>query len=61
MITLKDVRVGSIVLVCGDFGNAPPMSAIVEEVDEDIKNGRPGICYADSWAYLTQIKKVVKF
>jgi hypothetical protein len=33
----------------------------VEEVDSDIKNGLPGIGYADSWAYLTQVVRVVTY
>jgi hypothetical protein len=30
-------------------------------LDEDIKNGRPGIDYDDSWAYLTQVDRVVTY
>lgn len=30
----------------------------VEEVSEDIKNGRPGFCGADGWGYADQIERV---
>jgi hypothetical protein len=33
----------------------------VLEVHEDIKNGRPGIDYDGSWAYLTQVDRVVSY
>ena len=61
MVTLNEVRAGSVVVVRGDFGNGRPQTVTVESVDEDIKNGRPGIDYADSWAYLTQVDRVVKY
>ena len=61
MVTLNQIRVGSVVVVRGDFGTGKPQQVVVETVDEDIKNGRPGIDYADSWAYLTQVDRVVKY
>ena len=61
MITLKEVRVGSVVVVRGDFGGGKPQQVVVEGVDEDIKNGLPGIDYADHWAYLSQVDRVVKY
>ena len=61
MVTLKDIREGSIVIVRGDFGSGRPQQVVVEAVEEDIKNGRPGIDYADSWAYLTQVDRVVTY
>jgi serine/threonine protein kinase len=33
----------------------------VTDVEDDVKNGLPGICYDDSWAYLTQVDRVVKY
>jgi hypothetical protein len=33
----------------------------VIEVEDDVKNGRPGICYDESWAYLTQVERVVTY
>jgi hypothetical protein len=38
-----------------------PVETVVVEVHEDIKNGRPGICYGSNWAYLTQVVQVVEF
>ena len=61
MVELKDIRKGSVVVVRGDFGNAPARRVTVEEVHEEIKNGRPGIDYAGSWAYLTQVDRVVSY
>jgi hypothetical protein len=61
MVNLKDVRVGSVVIVREAFGTGPERRVIVEAVESDIKNGRPGIDYADSWAYLTQIQRVVTY
>jgi hypothetical protein len=61
MVTLKDIREGSVVIVRGDFGNGKPERVLVEEVHTDVKNGRPGIDYAGSWAYLTQVERVVTY
>ena len=61
MVKLKDIREGSVVIVRGNFGNGKPEQVVVEAVEADIKNGRPGIDYADSWAYLTQVERVVTY
>jgi hypothetical protein len=61
MVELKDIREGSIVVVRGDFGSGAPKRVVVEAVEADIKNGRPGIDYAGSWAYLTQVDRVVQY
>jgi hypothetical protein len=61
MIKLKDIREGSVVIVRGAFGTGPEERVKVEEVHEDIKNGRPGIDYAGSWAYLSQVDRVVVY
>jgi hypothetical protein len=61
MIKLKDIREGSVVIVRGNFGNGTPQRVVVEEVHEDVKNGRPGIDYEGSWAYLTQVDRVVTY
>jgi hypothetical protein len=61
MVELKEIRKGSIVVVRGDFGSGTPKRVTVEEVHEDIKNGRPGIDYDSSWAYLTQVDRVVSY
>jgi hypothetical protein len=61
MVQLEDIREGSVVMVRGDFGNAPARRVTVEEVHSDIKNGRPGIDYEGSWAYLTQVDRVVQY
>jgi hypothetical protein len=61
MVTLKDIREGSVVIVREAFGTGRPREVVVEAVEADIKNGRPGIDYADSWAYLTQVDRVVTY
>lgn len=61
MVQLKDIREGSVVIVRGAFGTGPEERVRVEEVHSDIKNGRPGIDYEGSWAYLTQVQRVVQY
>ena len=61
MVKLNDIREGSVVIVRGAFGTGPEQRVKVEEVHEDIKNGRPGIDYEGSWAYLTQVDRVVTY
>jgi hypothetical protein len=61
MVTLEDIREGSVVIVREAFGTGRPREVVVEAVEEDIKNGRPGIDYAGSWAYLTQVDRVVTY
>jgi hypothetical protein len=61
MVNLKDIREGSVVIVRGAFGSGPEERVKVEEVHEDVKNGRPGIDYAGSWAYLSQVQRVVSY
>jgi len=61
MVKLSDIQVGSRVLVRGCFGMDEPVEARVTEVFEEIKNGRPGITYDNSWAYLNQVIQVVKY
>ncbi len=61
MITIEDIREGSVVIVRGAFGTGRPQEVVVEAVEADIKNGRPGIDYDGSWAYLTQVDRVVKY
>lgn len=67
MIRLEQIREGSIVFVRGGFGAEPATKALVEEVEEDIKNGRPGITYREiatgnpRWAYLNQVQTVVSY
>jgi hypothetical protein len=61
MVKFEDIREGSVVIVRGNFGLGPEERVTVEEVHKDIKNGRPGIDYAGSWAYMTQVIRVVKY
>jgi hypothetical protein len=61
MIELMDIREGSVVIVRGSFGSGRPQRVVVEEVHEDVKNGLPGIDYEGSWAYLTQVDRVVTY
>jgi hypothetical protein len=61
MVKLNDIREGSVVIVRGAFGSGPEERVKVEEVHEDVKNGRPGIDYEGSWAYLSQVQRVVSY
>lgn len=61
MIRLEQIREGSVVMVRPGFGVFDPVKVVVEEVEEDIKNGRPGICYGENWAYLDQVTKVLEY
>lgn len=67
MVTLKDIRKGSIIIVRGGFGNEAPVKARVDSVQRDIKHGIPGIDYTaitngdERWAYLEQIERVVMY
>lgn len=66
MVTLKQIRPGSIVILRGSFGQGQREQATVTEVEADIKNGRPGIDYVtktsgSSWAYLSQVEEVVAY
>jgi len=50
MITLTDVRPGSVISIKSEFGNGPLIRGIVENVEADIKNGYPGVDYiAERW------------
>ena len=67
MITLKQLRSGSRVLVRGGFGTGNAKRATVTGVEEDIKNGSPGIDYTvdatgeQHWAYLEQVQQVLAY
>ncbi len=61
MVALDEIREGSVVIVRDNFGSGTPKRVVVEEVHEDVKNGRAGIDYAGSWAYLTQVDRVVVY
>lgn len=67
MIKLKDIREGSVVVVRGGFGQDRPVRARVDNVEQDIKNGLPGIDYTvvdtgdELWAYLSQVDSVVTY
>lgn len=66
-VRLKDMRIGSKVIVRGNFGTGAPHTGIVDEIETDIKNGYPGIGYkipgiaGGNWAYLSQVERVVKY
>lgn len=60
-IRISDIREGSRVIVRDNFGNGRPREVTVLAVEDDIKNGMPGIDYDDSWAYLSQVDRVVKY
>ena len=67
MVTLRQIKIGSHVVLRPAFGEGMPIEVIVIEIDPDIANGRAGVTYATTtansmhWAYLDQIDKVVKY
>ena len=66
MIKLSKLREGSVIMIRGSWGGGPLVKATVDSVEEDIKNGCPGIDYTDEneechWAYLSQIEEVIKY
>lgn len=68
MITIKQVREGSVVYVRGNFGTGPAQRVVVTGVESDIKNGYPGIDYYPEsdpsdqrWAYLDQVQSVYRY
>lgn len=63
-VDFDSLEVGDTVLVATDFGGGPTVKAVITLVDDDIKDGRPGIDYfivSDPndlrWAYADQIIK----
>jgi hypothetical protein len=61
MVSIQDIRVGSVVIVRGCFGQGEPERVVVTDVDTDIKNGIPGIDYGSHWAYINQVVRVVTY
>jgi len=68
MVKLSDMRIGSTINVRGCFGSGKHVLATVVTIEEDIKNGRPGIDYETEdgdgdlcWAYLEQVDKVIEY
>jgi len=66
MIDFDRLKAGSVVVVRGEFGSGPAVRATIENVEQDVKNGQPGIDYVDSkgegyWAYAKQIVRVVEY
>jgi hypothetical protein len=60
-IRVSDIRTGSVVVVRGDFGLGMSQIVSVDYVEDNIKNGKPGITYGRSWAYLDQVAQVLKY
>ena len=60
-IRVSDIRTGSIVTVRGDFGLGMSQIVSVDYVEDNIKNGKPGIAYGRNWAYLDQVVQVLKY
>lgn len=67
MVLLEQIKIGSTVVVRGGFGTESPRLGLVDEIEEDIKNGRPGITYTEiesgdpRWAYLNQVLRVESY
>lgn len=65
-VAFEDVRAGSRVVIRSGFGSEPAETVTLDNVEEDIKNGRAGCDYVDRngetrWAYLSQIVRVVEY
>jgi hypothetical protein len=62
----KQIKEGSVVYIRTNFGSGPTVKGTVVAVEEEIKNGQPGIDYNDSeggswWAYKDQIAGVYRY
>ena len=60
-VRVSDIRAGSVVIVKGNFGLGMSQIVSVDNVEDNIKNGKPGITYGRSWAYLDQVVQVLKY
>lgn len=65
-ISIKDIRIGSKVLVRPCFGMGTPVEVIVTELHDNVKNNTNGISYLDEvsdshWAYLDQVDSVITY
>ena len=60
-VRVNDIRTGSVVIVKGNFGLGMSQIVSVDYVEDNIKNGKPGITYGRSWAYLDQVVQVLKY
>jgi alpha-D-ribose 1-methylphosphonate 5-triphosphate synthase subunit PhnL len=60
-VRVSDIRTGSVVIVKGNFGLGMSQIVSVDYVEDNIKNGKPGITYGRSWAYLDQVVQVLKY
>ena len=64
---IDQVREGSVIIVRGRWGSDDAIRATVTGVEEDIKNGYPGVCYYITdpnslhWAYFDQVDSVVTY
>jgi len=63
-VTVDQIEVGSIVKVREGFGGSPAIIVIVEEINNDFKNGKPAIRYTDTqkrhvWQYVEHITEVL--
>ena len=59
-LTLQDLKNGDVVIVNSCFGAGPLVVGTIVNMEENIKNGFPGIDYttsngAEKWAYLSQV------
>lgn len=66
MIDFNNLKEGSLVVVRGDFGTGGLATVTIKDLENDGKNGRAIIDYINEdgdryWAYLDQIKSVVKY
>ena len=60
------IKEGSVVYVRTNFGSGPTIKGTVTGIEEDIKNGQPGVDYTsedggDWWAYKDQIAGVYRY
>lgn len=60
-VKLDQIRIGSTVMVRENFGTSSPKEVTVLGIEENIKNGAPGIDYLGKWAYLHQVDMVIKY
>lgn len=65
-MNISQVEMGKKYYIQSSFGNGRLVVGTITEIDNDIKNGIPGVGYEDEdgegfWAYDHQVKKAVDF
>lgn len=66
VLSIDDIRKGSVVVVRPCFGVGKPIKVTVTEVHDNVKNNCSGISYDDEtydshWAYIDQVDSIITY